>query len=261
MCRSSCNSIAGPDNVYKALKGEIPWTPSRSSRRSIQLNNWWQKGYFGAELLLAHGRAGLRPARHRAGRHGADRHLELPECAALLPARTMRSRASSASRSAEASARRSTALGIGSTFSIAATSQNPDGAAAVIDYVFTDKFYGDMNSVWQGEWNIAAARPLQGADLARRAAALHRGDEDSLAASVNNGPVRLHHLDLPAAGHRHLSRQRHGRGVAEQDHAQPTTSRSSTTTFKQEQGRRQGSGGAGAGLSASCDLPRRRRCR
>ena len=45
------------------------------------------------------------------------------------------------------------ALGVGSTLSIAAAAQNPDGAAAAIDYVFSPEFYGAMNSVWQGEWN------------------------------------------------------------------------------------------------------------
>ena len=35
------------------------------------------------------------------------------------------------------------ALGVGSTFSISATAENPDGAAAVMDTVFSEKFYAN----------------------------------------------------------------------------------------------------------------------
>ena len=46
------------------------------------------------------------------------------------------------------------AYGVGSTFSIAEKAKDPDGAAAVINFVFSPEVYGSMNSAWQGEWNI-----------------------------------------------------------------------------------------------------------
>ena len=41
------NSVAGPDNVYKALTGEIPWTAEPFVKAIDTLNKWWQAGYFG----------------------------------------------------------------------------------------------------------------------------------------------------------------------------------------------------------------------
>src|SRR6185312_9009442 len=41
------NSIAGPENVYKALTGAIPWTDPSIAAAIDKLNEWWQKGYFG----------------------------------------------------------------------------------------------------------------------------------------------------------------------------------------------------------------------
>jgi raffinose/stachyose/melibiose transport system substrate-binding protein len=43
------------------------------------------------------------------------------------------------------------ALGVGST---SASSANPDGAAEVIDFVFSEDFHSRMNSVWLGERNM-----------------------------------------------------------------------------------------------------------
>ena len=132
------NSIAGPDNVYKALTGEIPWTdPSPSSRPIDKLNEWWQKGYFGPNYFSLTARAGLRAGGDGPGRHGADRHLELPERPRPTSRRTTPSRASSASRATEA-ATPVYALGIGSTFSISAQHRRIRTVPRpCIDYVFS----------------------------------------------------------------------------------------------------------------------------
>ena len=74
-------------------------------------------------------------------------------------------------------------MGIGSTFSIAATSTNPDGAAAAIDYIFTDKFYSDINSVWQGEWNMPL-RDLSKVKLADTVLPLYSEAMKNLASAV-----------------------------------------------------------------------------
>ena len=51
-------------------------------------------------------------------------------------------------------------LGIGATFSIGTKSKNPEGAVEVLDYVFTEQFYTDINNRWLGVWNI----PLRSLD-------------------------------------------------------------------------------------------------
>ena len=126
------NSIAGPDNVYKALTGRDPLDrPSRSSRPSIRSTSWWQEGYFGPELLLADGRAGLRPGRHRHRPGMAPTGTwNFQNVGTYFPANNAEP-GFVGFPSGEGRAYPIYALGIGSTFSISATSQNPDGAAAV----------------------------------------------------------------------------------------------------------------------------------
>jgi len=146
------NSVAGPDNLYKALKGEIPWTSAPFVAAIDTLNKWWQNGYFGPNYFsltgeqafaqVATGQAGMAPT-------GTWNFTNVPRYFPQSNAEP----GFVGFPSAEGVAYPIYALGIGSTFSIAATSRNPEGAAAVIDYVFSDKFYGDMNTVWQGEWN------------------------------------------------------------------------------------------------------------
>jgi len=65
------NHYAGPENIYKALKGEIPWTDPVFAQAIDVLKNWYQKGWFGKNyfsltghqqaLLLAKGEAGMAP--------------------------------------------------------------------------------------------------------------------------------------------------------------------------------------------------------
>ena len=67
------NSIAGPDNVYKALNGDIPWTAPPFVDAIDTLAKWWDAGYFSKEYfsltsseqttaLLAQGKAGMMPS-------------------------------------------------------------------------------------------------------------------------------------------------------------------------------------------------------
>ena len=65
------NSIAGPDNMAKALKGEIPWTSEPFVTAIDTLNKWWKAGYFGPDYFsltgeqafaqIATGKAGMAP--------------------------------------------------------------------------------------------------------------------------------------------------------------------------------------------------------
>ena len=147
------NSIAGPENVYKALSGDMPWTAEPFVTAIDTLNQWWQKGYFGPNYFslaleqafaqVATGQAGMAPTgtwnfqnvpRYFPQNNAVPAFVGFPSAGGIpYPIYP---------------------LGIGSTFSIASSSANPDGAAEVIDYVFSDKFYSEINTVWQGEWNM-----------------------------------------------------------------------------------------------------------
>ncbi len=175
------NSIAGPDNVAKALRGEIPWTSEPFVKAIDTLNGWWQKGYFGPDYfsltgeqsfaLVATGEAGMSPTgTWRFGSVGDYFPQANAEPGFVgFP-------------SAEGAP--IYALGVGSTFSIAQTSKNPDGAAAVIDFVFNDKFYSAMNTVWQGEWNMPL-RDLSAVKLGEGVLPLYSEAMTNLAAAVN----------------------------------------------------------------------------
>ena len=241
------NSVAGPDNVHKALKGEIPWTSEPFVKAIDTLNSWWQKGYFGPNYFsltgeqafaqLATGTAGMSPTgtwnfqnvpRYFPQNNAEPGFVGFPSDPAVgAPVY---------------------ALGIGSTFSIAATSQNPDGAAAVIDYVFTDKFYGDMNSVWQGEWNTPL-RDLSKVQMSPDVLPLYTETMKTLAASVNAGQYGYTTWTfLPPATVTYLVS-----GMEEVWLNKITTAQfleKLDATFKQGAGGGQGSGGAGAGVSA-----------
>jgi raffinose/stachyose/melibiose transport system substrate-binding protein len=177
------NSIAGPDNVSKALRGEIPWTSPPFVAAIDTLNKWWQKGYFGPNYFsltgeqafaqVATGKAGMAPT-------GT---WNFANVATYFPANNAEP-GFVGFPSADGVPYPIYALGIGSTFSIAASSKNPDGAAKVIDYVFSDTFYGAMNSVWQGDWNMPL-RDLSKVKLDASVTPLYGEVMANLATSVN----------------------------------------------------------------------------
>lgn len=178
------NSIAGPDNVYKALKGELPWTAEPFVEAIDTLDKWWQAGYFGPNYFsltgeqafaqVATGQAGMAPTGtwnfQNVGTYFPPNGAE-PAFVGFP--------------SAEGVPYPIYALGIGSTFSISASSKVPDGAAAVIDYVFSDQFYGGMNTVWQGEWNTPL-RDLSEVKLGEGVIPLYGEAMSDLAAAVND---------------------------------------------------------------------------
>jgi raffinose/stachyose/melibiose transport system substrate-binding protein len=148
------NSVAGPENVYKALTGAIPWTDPAFVAAIDKLAEWWDKGYFGENYFsltleqafaqIATGQAGMAPT---GTWNFTNVQTYFPQNNAEPGFVGFPS----------SSGDPIFALGIGSTLSVNAKSENPDGAAAVLDYMFQDDFYGTMNSVWQGEWNLPLA--------------------------------------------------------------------------------------------------------
>ena len=179
------NSVAGPENFYKALKGEIPWTSEPFVKAIDTLNKWWQNGYFGPNYFsltgeqafaqVATGKAGMAPTGTwnfaNVGRYFPRSKAE-PGFVSFP--------------SAEGLTYPIYPLGVGSTFSIAATSKNPDGAAEVINYIFTDQFYSDMNTVWQGEWNLPL-RDLSKVKIGDTVLPLYTDTMKILAEAVNAG--------------------------------------------------------------------------
>src|SRR6185437_7530263 len=177
------NSVAGPENVYKALTGAIPWTDDSIVAAIDKLNEWWQKGYFGPNYFsltleqafaqVATGQAGMAPT-------GTWNFTNIPTY--FPPNNAEAAFVGFPSTSGPAVY----PLGIGSTFSINAKSENPDGAAAVLDYVFTDKFYSAMNAVGQGGWNLPR-KDLSGVKLSDRVLPLYSEVMKNLATAVGDG--------------------------------------------------------------------------
>lgn len=174
------NAVAGPDNVYKALKGELPWTAEPIVAAIEKLNDWWQKGYFGPNYFsltdeqafsqMAAGQAGMMPSGtwqfQRVSTYFPQNNAEAgfvgfpsAEGEPIYP------------------------LGVGSTFSVAAAAQNPDGAAQVIDFIFSPETYSAMNTDWQGEWNTPLA-DLSGVTLGEGVLPLYTETMQTLAESV-----------------------------------------------------------------------------
>jgi len=157
------NHFAGPDNVYKALKGELPWTAPVFQQAIGMLNDWYQKGWFGKDyfslssdqqaLRLAKGEAGMAPngtfsfdfmtkAFAQTGQQLGV--VALPSLRDGVPYPTYE-------------------IGIGSTMSINKGSINPDAAAAFLNYMYSDAFYDKISKDWPGDWNL----PLTSVDAAK----------------------------------------------------------------------------------------------
>jgi len=174
------NSIAGPDMVHKALTGEIPWTDPAFAAAIDKLAEWWDKGYYGENYFsltleqsfaqIATGQAGMAPT-------GTWSFTNIPPY--FPPANAEPGFIGFPSAKGDPVF----ALGVGSTLSVSATSANPDGAAAVLDYMFSDAYYSAMNSVWQGEWNLPLA-DLSKVKLSDKVLPLYTEVMQSLASAV-----------------------------------------------------------------------------
>lgn len=149
------NHYAGPENVYKALKGELAWNDPVFVEAIALLNDFYQKGYFGEDYfslgnedfvtLMAMGEAGMsiigtwgfqwmNPIFGMTGQDWDWAPFPALRDGVEYPFYD---------------------LGIGTTLSINAKSKNPDATAAALDMLTGDKtVIAGLNRDWPGEWNM-----------------------------------------------------------------------------------------------------------
>ncbi len=148
------NHSAGPENIYKALKGEIPWTDPAFVQAINELKDWYQKGWFGKNyfsltgdqeaLLLAKGQAGMAPNGTFSFDNMVAAFKQTGQELGVAPFPSLR----------EGVPYPLYAVGTGSTMSINKNSANPDGACAFLDYLYSDEFYDRISKDWPGDWNL-----------------------------------------------------------------------------------------------------------
>lgn len=148
------NNVAGPDNVRKALSGELPWTALPFVEAVDLSRAWYTKGYFGKNyfsltneqsfLQVVNGKAAM--AMNGTWSFGTKSYgMSNPNTVmdvALMPGLSDRVTAPLAH------------LACGATLSIAKNSQNPEGAAAVFEFMLSRTFYENMNRDWPGKWAL-----------------------------------------------------------------------------------------------------------
>jgi raffinose/stachyose/melibiose transport system substrate-binding protein len=148
------NNVAGPDNVRKALGGELPWTAPPFVEAVDLSKAWYGKGYFGKNyfsltneqsfLQVVNGKAAM--AINGTWSFGTKSYgMSKPDAVmdvVLIPGLNDRVTAPLAH------------LACGATLSIAKSSQNAEGAAAVFEFMLSPKFYESMNRDWPGKWAL-----------------------------------------------------------------------------------------------------------
>ena len=165
----------GPDNIYKALKGEIPWTDPVFVQAIDVLNDWYQKGWFGKNyfsltgdqqaLLLAKGEAGMAPNGTFSFDNMVAAFKQTGQELGVAPFPSLR----------DGVPYPLYAIGTGSTMSINKNSANPDGGGAFLDYLYSDAFYDRISKDWPGDWNLPLTS-IDEAKLSQECLAAVRGD-------------------------------------------------------------------------------------
>jgi raffinose/stachyose/melibiose transport system substrate-binding protein len=158
-------TVAGPDKVYDALTGAGSWTDP-AIEESVALNSeWYNKGYFAGDdytnlnfpesmQLLAQGEAPFFIGPALAFQFATDFFNDEVGNTDDLGFTNFPTISDDLSTPLYP-------LGTTASFSINAASENPDGAAAVIDFMLTEDFMKTMTSQWPGYWGV----PLKGVTL------------------------------------------------------------------------------------------------
>jgi raffinose/stachyose/melibiose transport system substrate-binding protein len=148
------NNVAGPDAVRQALSGELPWT-SAPFVEAVELSKaWYNKGYFGKNYFsLTIEQAFLQVVNAKAAMAVGGTWTFGTKSYGMSDPNTAMDVAAFPGLGSAVSGPLFH-LACGATLSIAKTSQNPEGAAAVFDFMLTRKFYEDMNRDWPGKWAL-----------------------------------------------------------------------------------------------------------
>ncbi len=148
-------SVAGPDTLYQCLTGGQAWNSDKMIAAVDEMNTWYQNGYMGGEdywnldanetfqILLEGGTPfcyaplnGFQWAKNVATDESQLEDLKFMP----LPAKDGGDGAVS--------------LSAACTFSINSQCANPDGAAAVLDYMLNIDFVKNMSAEWPGYWGL-----------------------------------------------------------------------------------------------------------
>jgi raffinose/stachyose/melibiose transport system substrate-binding protein len=148
--------MAGPRNVYAALKGEQPWSTPEIEAAVEKSAEWYQKGYLAGEdyvnlnfndavQLLADGRSPFFVGPTLVFQF-ATQFFQGDAAANLgfIPFPTI----------GEGLAYPLYTLGTTASLSINANSEVKDAACAIIDRMMTDQFLVDMTARWPGYWGV-----------------------------------------------------------------------------------------------------------
>jgi raffinose/stachyose/melibiose transport system substrate-binding protein len=159
------SQVAGGTTIYKALKGEIPWTDPAIVKAVNDSATFYKKGYLGGKdyanlnfdqsvQLLSKGKSPffIGPSlvfqfasnyfNDKAGNTDDLGYMPFPSIDPSRPSPYA-------------------TLGTTASLSINAASKNKDGAAEVINYMMSSDFAKEMNKSWPGYWAV----PLKNFDL------------------------------------------------------------------------------------------------
>ena len=181
------NHYAGPENVYKALRGELAWDAPVFVEAIKLLHDWYKQGWFGSAYFsltleqgfarIADGQAGMSPNGNWAFTFASTHFSHATPVAGAAPFPSLR----------DGVPYPLYVLGVGSTMSINKDSADPDAAAAVLDRMYSQPFYQQINKLWgPGDWNV----PLVTVDLKQLGAdttPLFASSIGSLSDSVRRG--------------------------------------------------------------------------
>ncbi|MGG5821344.1 ABC transporter substrate-binding protein [Falsiroseomonas sp. HW251] len=149
------NTQAGPENVYRALRGEMPWNAPPFVDSVATLKSWWDKGWFGGQRyfsttnqqafsLMAAGRAGMAMQGSWAFQWVPDSFARTGQQLDWVPL----------PRLADSAPYPVFPLGIGANLAINAASRAQEGAALVLDRITDEAFIRAISPLWEGEWNL-----------------------------------------------------------------------------------------------------------
>jgi raffinose/stachyose/melibiose transport system substrate-binding protein len=182
------NNYCGPDAVYKALRGDMPWNAPTFVEAVELLKSWWDKGYFGGQryfslnmnqsfAVLATGKAAMAMQGTWAFQWVPDTFEKtkqelgiaaLPQLSPNAPYPIY-------------------VMGIGADLAINASSQVAEGCAMVLNRLIDYDFVEKMSQVWEGEWNIPFVKPAPPVQIADKVQAEAAKLRTGLNESMTNG--------------------------------------------------------------------------